>query len=138
MIGLTRVQKRALDFIRGYLLEHGFAPSFEEIAAGIGATSKGHVHQLVAALADRGAITYQPGRARSIAVVARGGFTIELPADLDTQVRVLADSADTTPEAVIVECVRDRLTGGTFRSPFVTRETVQHGNSSTISKGKAA
>jgi predicted transcriptional regulator len=29
---LTRRQKQILDFLQSYILEHGFAPSFEEIA----------------------------------------------------------------------------------------------------------
>jgi hypothetical protein len=70
--GLTQHQKSALDFIRGFVFEHGFSPSYGEIAQALGLAGKSQVHKTVHELADRGAIALLPNRARSIQVVGGG------------------------------------------------------------------
>ena len=42
---LTPAQQRTLDFIRGYILREGYAPSLAEIALGLGVSSKGSMHK---------------------------------------------------------------------------------------------
>lgn len=117
--GLTRSQFKVREFIRGYILEHGESPSFDEIKVGCGFHSKGAVHRNIAMLVARGAIKHRPGQARSITIV--GGSTITLPPELDRQVRALATRPGVTVEAVVIECVRDRLSAD--RSLSVSRET---------------
>lgn len=68
---MTKLQKKVLDFIKAFWAEHGFAPSYSEIGAHMGLSSKGSVHRFVCALSDRGFIQYRYGRARSIVVVNR-------------------------------------------------------------------
>jgi SOS-response transcriptional repressor LexA len=118
---LTRSQRKVLEFIRGYILEHGLSPSYIEIAAGIGVKGKGSVALHVARLRERGFITYQDNRARSIAIVG-GADTIALtlPAELDRAVREAAAALDTAPEAVIAEVLCERFD---IRSKNVSRET---------------
>ena len=111
MVGLTRRQREALDFICAYYLECGASPSYGEIAAHLGLKSKNSTRRFVRALEARGAITCQHGKPRSLAPVRRNAITVELRADLDRAVRVLAQRAGTTPEAVVVEAVHDRLAG---------------------------
>ncbi len=53
---LTQLEQRILDFIRGYLAEHGTGPTLREIGAGTGISSKGTVHRYVQALTDKGAL----------------------------------------------------------------------------------
>jgi repressor LexA len=66
---LTTAQHKTLAFIRRYLNRRGYAPSLEEIAEGIGITSKGSVHRYVQALAEEGYIRLIPGRKRGIELV---------------------------------------------------------------------
>jgi repressor LexA len=63
---LTATQHKTLDFIRQYLTRRGYAPSLEEIAAGIGIRSKGTAHRHVQALAEAGYLRLIPGRKRGI------------------------------------------------------------------------
>jgi len=107
--GLTRRQSQALRFIRAYILEQGCSPSFEEIRAALGVRSKGYISHLVDLLIERGAVTMKAGQARSVAPITIRALTLDLPPDLDASVRRLADEAGTTPEAVVTEIVRDRM-----------------------------
>jgi repressor LexA len=66
---MTKLQKKVLDFIKAFWAEHGYAPSYSEIGAHMGLSSKGSVHRFVCALSDRGFIQYRYGRARSIIVL---------------------------------------------------------------------
>lgn len=65
MITLTQKQKQAFDFIKNYCDKLGYAPSYQEIADGIGLKSRSGVNRLVTGLIERGAIHKQPGKARS-------------------------------------------------------------------------
>ncbi|MCU7936405.1 MAG: transcriptional repressor LexA [Candidatus Thiodiazotropha sp. (ex Dulcina madagascariensis)] len=66
---LTATQHKTLTFIRRYLKRRGYAPSLDEIAEGIGITSKGTAHRHVQALAEAGRIRLIAGRKRGIALV---------------------------------------------------------------------
>ena len=55
-----------LAWIRAHIAEHGYAPSIREIAAGCGMSSTGQAHYHVARLREIGAITLDPGKARTI------------------------------------------------------------------------
>lgn len=69
MQGLTKQQSIALAFIRRHCAEHGFSPSYQEIAQALGLKSRSGVHRLVAALEERGFINRgAPYRARSIGI----------------------------------------------------------------------
>lgn len=72
MIGLTKKQRKLLDFIISSTDENrGVAPSFDEMKTAIGLKSKGNVHRLVTALEDRGWIRRIPQRARAIEVLVK-------------------------------------------------------------------
>ena len=117
-LGLTRQQFRALAFIRSYIAEHGWPPSFEEIGAGIGLKSNGNVHRIINALVERKAVTYLPNRARSLAIPEQPcteGVDF-LPDHLAVWIRVTAARAGVTPLQVVTECVRDGYTNSTGRN----------------------
>ncbi len=57
---LTDSQHKTLDFISHYLDKHGIAPTLNEIAHGIGITSKGVAHRHVQALTDKGFLQRRP------------------------------------------------------------------------------
>jgi SOS-response transcriptional repressor LexA len=67
-VGLTPRQRQVFLFLREYIASEGVAPSHEEIAAHLGVAGKGAVHKLVIALEQRGYISRQPYKDRSICI----------------------------------------------------------------------
>lgn len=63
---LTDSQRKTLQFIRHYVAQHGYAPKLQEIAEGIGISSRGVAHRYVQALIDAGHIETSSGRHRGI------------------------------------------------------------------------
>ena len=63
---LTDKQSAALDFIQRYISVHAVAPKLQEIADGIGITSRGVAHRYVQALVDTGFIAVDNGQHRGI------------------------------------------------------------------------
>jgi repressor LexA len=68
---MTKLQRQLYDFVKEFLAQNGFSPSYSEISNHLGIKSKGGVHRLVTALSDRGFIEYRYGRARSITITNR-------------------------------------------------------------------
>ena len=68
---LTAAQRKLLIFIRDYIKSHKIAPSFSEMASGIGLSpnSKSGIHRLLHRLADRGYIYAPPRKARALEVL---------------------------------------------------------------------
>ncbi|MGH9533272.1 MAG: transcriptional repressor LexA [Terriglobales bacterium] len=66
---LTRRQKQVLDFLRDFIGTQGYAPSFEEIAAGLGLRSLATVHKHIATLNGKGYLRHGPNRRRSLEVL---------------------------------------------------------------------
>ncbi len=65
-VRLTPKQRQLYDFIACYVKEHGYSPSFGEIAAGLGLKSQATVSEHIQNLARAGAIRYEYNKARSI------------------------------------------------------------------------
>ena len=63
---LTDKQTAALDFIQRYISIHSVSPKLQQIADGIGITSRGVAHRYVQALVDAGFITVDNGQHRGI------------------------------------------------------------------------
>lgn len=66
---LTRRQKQILDHIEEFIGEHGYAPSFEEIARFFGFTSLATVHEHLSNLERKGYIRKSYNESRSIELV---------------------------------------------------------------------
>ncbi len=49
-MAITKRQKQVLDFIAGFIEQHGYSPSYEEIARGLELASLATVHKHIAAL----------------------------------------------------------------------------------------
>ncbi|MGZ3272448.1 MAG: LexA family protein [Caulobacteraceae bacterium] len=75
--GLTKAQRAVLDAIRELTVD-GLAPTYDELAAHLGITSRGHVSRHLVILRDKGRITFER-RARSIRIIEDGQ-----PAELET------------------------------------------------------
>lgn len=68
---LTKRQHEVLDFVTRFIEERGYAPSLEEIAAGVGCSSIATVHRHLANLEAKGAVRRAPNRGRSVEPVRR-------------------------------------------------------------------
>lgn len=77
-MAITRRQKEVLDFLSGFTQKHGYSPSYEEIAHGLGLTSLATVHKHVTNLQNKGMLQRAHNRSRSIDVLpprtAKRGF----------------------------------------------------------------
>ena len=67
---LTDKQRAALDFIQRYISIHMVAPKLQEIAEGLGITSRGVAHRYVQALVDAGYVTIDSGQHRGIRLLS--------------------------------------------------------------------
>ena len=65
---LTQRQHQLLQFIQGYLSNHGVPPSFEEMRDALKLKSKSGIHRLITGLEERGYIRRLPYRARALEV----------------------------------------------------------------------
>jgi len=68
---MTYRQKEALDFIKGFWGQNGFAPSYDQIAEAMGIKSKSGVHRVITCLVERGWVVREPHKARSVRVVEK-------------------------------------------------------------------
>jgi (2Fe-2S) ferredoxin len=66
----TRSQ-RVLDFLRGFVVEHGYPPSMAQIGAAVGLTSTSSVAHQLQVLETRGYIRRVPGQPRAITILDR-------------------------------------------------------------------
>ena len=66
---LTKKQREILDFVQDFAEDHGYAPSFEEIATRFGYTSLATVHEHLENLRAKGYIRKGYNESRSIEVV---------------------------------------------------------------------
>jgi repressor LexA len=65
-MALTRRQKQVYDFISNFVDRHGYSPSFEEIAEGLGLSSLATVHKHISNLEDKQLLRRDYNRSRSI------------------------------------------------------------------------
>jgi len=65
-MALTRRQKQVYDFISSFVDRHGYSPSYEEIAEGLGLSSLATVHKHISNLEDKQLLRRDYNRSRSI------------------------------------------------------------------------
>ena len=63
------MRDKILEFVGGYIKEHGYSPSMREIGEAIGVDSTSHVSFHIDRLVEEGRLTKEPNIARSIRVV---------------------------------------------------------------------
>ena len=68
-MAITRRQKEVIDFLSSFTTRHGYSPSYEEIAAGLGLSSLATVHKHVTNLQNKGLLQRAHNRSRSIDVL---------------------------------------------------------------------
>lgn len=69
-LGLTGRQRQCLDFIEQFVASNGYSPSFDEIAAALGLSSKSVVSRMLSSMAARGYIELPRHRSRGVRVIA--------------------------------------------------------------------
>ena len=69
---LTKRQSELLAYLRGYIDDRGYAPSFEEIAAHFGFQSLATVHEHLTNLERKGYIRRQYNESRGIELLTPG------------------------------------------------------------------
>lgn len=70
-MALTRRQKEVMDFLSGFLEEHGYSPSYEEIATGLGLASLATVHKHIQALEAKQYLRRSYNHSRSLEIADR-------------------------------------------------------------------
>jgi repressor LexA len=79
---LTKKQKLVLDYIGAFIQEHGYRPSYEEIAAGLGLSSQSTICVHVENLKNKGYLTKKDNTNRSVDLLrsrTRRRMTEEVP-----------------------------------------------------------
>lgn len=71
---ITRRQEDVLNFIKKYVVDHGFPPSTREIGAGLGLSSPATVHTHLKNLEDAGCIRKMNSKFRTIEIVGENEF----------------------------------------------------------------
>ena len=80
-MALTKRQREILDYLAGYIDEHGYAPSFEEIAETMGYASLATVHEHLTNLERKGYIKRAYNESRAIEILPSEVYqrAVELP-----------------------------------------------------------
>lgn len=76
---VTKRQAITLEFIKQYIVVHGFPPSYDDIARGLGLKSRSNVHRMVHQLRKKGYLEMKQRKFRSVRPVDR---TVEEVASL--------------------------------------------------------
>ncbi|MFQ5641743.1 MAG: transcriptional repressor LexA, partial [bacterium] len=76
---LTKRQKEVLDYLKGYVSQNGYAPTFNEIAVEFGFSSKGTVYKHIKALREKGLIHHEWNKTRAIEIPKDSGSLSNLP-----------------------------------------------------------
>lgn len=82
MMGLTEIQAKAKAYIAGNINETGASPSYSEIGAHVGVTSKGRVHKIISDLVERGHVRRAKYRSRALEVISPQPLAAYSSADL--------------------------------------------------------
>lgn len=107
---LTNLDYQILDYIKIYIAQFGYAPSYEHIGAGVNLHSKSSVHSHIQKLLQAGEIeTDHPGSPRAIRI--KGAVVVMNTKDKDDKV----SSRDNVREAASVQ-------GGTEEAAAVQPE----------------
>jgi len=83
MTTLTPRQAQCFKFVGAYALEHGYSPTFGEIAEHMGLARRSSVARIIEELEKRGLIRRHPRLARNIEIIEQRGADFHLKRILD-------------------------------------------------------
>ncbi|MGD6898632.1 LexA family protein [Bacillus infantis] len=66
---MRETKKKILTFIAAYIEEHGYSPTYREIMEGVGLYSSSTVSRHVTDLREKGYITFEEARPRTIRIM---------------------------------------------------------------------
>lgn len=69
---MTKKQKILLDWLRQWFRCHEYSPSYGEIIAALGLSTRSNACRYIKVLEREGYVTRQPGTARTLALTAKG------------------------------------------------------------------
>ena len=67
-MALTRRQKQVMDFLTKFIEDHGYSPSYEEVAGGLGLASLATVHKHIQALETKQYLRRSYNQSRSVEI----------------------------------------------------------------------
>ena len=67
-MALTRRQKQVMDFLQKFIEDHGYSPSYEEVAGGLGIASLATVHKHIQALEAKQYLRRAYNQSRSVEI----------------------------------------------------------------------
>lgn len=104
---MTPTEHKLLAYLRTYVAEHEFSPSYEECAEHMSLASKSGVLRLARSLERQGRITMEPTRKRSMRPVAPQGAEL-----VESLVKALTDEEgvleDDEHDEVLIVCTPDQ------------------------------
>jgi repressor LexA len=71
IVALTRRQKEVMDFLSSFIENHGYSPSYEEVASGLGLASLATVHKHIQALEAKQYLRRNYNHSRSLEIGER-------------------------------------------------------------------
>ena len=74
---LSTKQYLVLDYIKRFIAEKNYSPTIREIMIGLALRSPSTVHEHLKNLANKGIITYNPGKSRTIELLVENEYLIE-------------------------------------------------------------
>lgn len=101
--GLTTRAVELLAVIREWKVLHGCVPTYREMAAAVEISVSG-VHRLVSQLEARGLVRRLHGKRQSLELIEPR--TVMLPADLHSQVALIAATLGETADSLVADAVR--------------------------------
>lgn len=106
-LGLTRRMLDVLTFVQAYTRTNGMSPTYQEIADGVGLSSKSGVNRIINELAERGHVTRIHRRERSITIISTQSFapTTTLPPNTALALAQYCDRHNEKPEDIINDAV---------------------------------
>src|SRR5512132_4441961 len=100
-MALTKRQKQVLDFIAGFVDEHGYCPSYEEIARGLDLASLAPVHKHISVLESKNYLKRGFNQSRSLELSAKYLQELRRPKNAPVEVPLVGRIAAGRPvEAV--------------------------------------
>lgn len=100
----TKKQRELLDYVDGFIKEHGYGPSYREVMNGLGYKSVSTVAVHIDGLINRGYLRKRDNSARSLEVVSAEYGTGAGPSSVTT-----TSSAGSSREKWLVEAVNERF-----------------------------
>ena len=74
---LTKRQKDILDYIKNYMISHGYPPTIREIGSDLGVSSPATIHAHLSNLEEKGYIRKQDSKNRAIELLVENEFIIK-------------------------------------------------------------